>query len=105
MRLPVPPASSPLAAILLALTLAATDGMLACRGTCRTLQHCDAEQCSVLSAVQVGRQEPEPVGCVEKERDNAPGVSTYARDGAGVCWIFPTTLLAAGFVEDDSCSP
>lgn len=77
----------------------------ACQGSCRSLAQCDAQHCAVLSAVQVGRDQPRPVGCIEKERDNAPGVSTYARDAQGVCWIFPTTLVADGFVADDSCSP
>lgn len=76
-----------------------------CRGSCRSLEHCDPEICAVLTAVQLGHEQPQPVGCVEQARNDAPGVSTYARDGAGACWIFPTTLIAEGFAADESCSP
>jgi hypothetical protein len=91
------------ALLLLALTLPTAGA--GCRGACRTLAHCDSEQCAVLSAVPVGQERPRPVGCIDRERDNQPGVSTYARDGAGACWIFPTTLVADGFTADDSCRP
>src|SRR5688572_33332716 len=86
--------------LLLALSLPAAGA--ACRGACRSLAHCDIEQCAVLAAVQVGQEQPRPVGCIERERNNEPGVSTYARDSAGACWIFPTTLVATGFTADDS---
>lgn len=72
---------------------------------CRSLADCAPEHCAVLSALQVGREQPQPVACVEKAKDSAPGVVTYARDGAGSCWIFPTTLVAEGYVADDSCRP
>lgn len=98
------PCKAPLGVAVFALTTASSLA-LACRGSCRTLERCEAEQCAVLSAVRVGQEQPKPVGCIEKEQNDAPGVSTYARDGAGVCWIFPTTLIAQGFVADESCSP
>lgn len=89
----------------LALSLTSAALPEACQGSCRSLTQCDPERCAVLSAVQVGHAQPSPVGCIEKERNDAPGVSTFARDGRGVCWVFPTTLVAEGFVADDSCSP
>ncbi|MEY2930119.1 MAG: hypothetical protein RL033_868 [Pseudomonadota bacterium] len=75
------------------------------RRACRSLGDCDLERCAVLSALALGKEQPQPVGCVTKEQDSAPGVSTYARDGAGACWIFPTTLVAEGYSVDDSCRP
>jgi hypothetical protein len=78
---------------------------LACKRDCRSLDDCGPEHCAVLSALHVGQEQPQPVACVAKAKDNAPGVVTYARDGAGGCWIFPTTLVAEGYVADDSCRP
>ena len=80
--------------------------VLACgKRACLSLRDCDTQRCAVLSALELGQSQPRPVGCVEKAKDNAPGVSTYARDGAGGCWIFPTTLVAEGYSVDDSCRP
>jgi hypothetical protein len=80
--------------------------VLACsKRPCRSLGDCAPERCAVLSALALGKEQPQPVGCVAKEKDSAPGVSTYARDAAGACWIFPTTLVAEGYSVDDSCRP
>jgi hypothetical protein len=91
----------------LALSLAMAGALLvACsKRPCRSLGDCDAQRCAVLSALALGKAQPQPVGCIEKAKDNAPGVVTYARDGAGGCWIFPTTLVAEGYAVDDSCRP
>jgi hypothetical protein len=75
----------------------------ACGDDCSSADDCDPDECRVIRARQAGEDELRPVGCVEKGRDDAAAVVTYARDGAGNCWVFNSALLAQGFVEDRSC--
>lgn len=84
-------------------TVMAVLAWFACGNDCSSAEDCDPDECRVIRARKAGEDELRPVGCVEKERDDVAALVTYARDGAGNCWVFNSALLAQGFVEDRSC--
>ena len=79
-----------------------------CGTECDSLDNCPREDCQIVEGTRLGDEGEAvgsgPAGCSDQGRV-ASDVVTYARDESEACWMFPSSLIPIGFVEDSACAP